>query len=817
MKRAKTLNECALPAKYFSAQRSGELARFVTFSDGSLAWDAEKLSVSLSEEEKEDALLLVNIFTGRIITSRVLPLLFSHGPRSLDFYARAAKEPRLVQELSEADRVVFNVGLRDLYVACSKDLLSAAEVNVFRAVVAIVEEPQPLLEVQGLCLSYYPTQSKRLVRFAEMDGDAEQLLAEIGGCKMCFADPGELNFRTFENIIPLDRAFAGARLKLTLGKAEAMTKDASIVRLCLGGESVETLLELDRLGLYVAPLNSAARGGTRFIFSSAALAATLTEALRKAAIKGITDSKQFVSVNSVFRMNRFEEGARKFDEHMDAPYYDAAKRHRSRYTVIVYLTGGSGAKGEPVLSFENGVAIAKMEAMTVVVFDQSLRHAGNAYEAGPKLFLRSELIFEQSEREATMSDASIGALFSRAVYLTKEAAVASSPVFGPEVAGVEHDHYNTVSAAHFGKADAKAVAPVYFHKQFDGAHFLSNGYDYFFHAKRSGWDLHCCAAVVLLDYFNAKVGGKSFAKLSKAKRATALKKDTLLDVFVFLDGQKYKWDESSRVIGRTTAEAREAMLPPLLPELREKHYGSEELPPEVEAIPEGKCCCAFHYQSAENIAEYGDEDDQPWNPELCSFTVNRFNSAVSFARQMLAGAPLFIMGDEVKLSYENVIIRGNQIHVLSQRQMQPVNFAACWNGVAINNLIGASEVESAHALYPVVPPLIFSQLSNGLVHICLDFFRNEWMIGPSKQLSIPIPKFEDEDEKIGEDAPFEDSWYGAVGWKEDDDNWKDIFDSEDFAVRTTDLIANAPVADLEGSIRAAPKVRLSKFLPRKIS
>jgi hypothetical protein len=372
-----------MPAKYFPANLSGELARFVTFSDGVMSWDAEKLSVSLSEEEKEDALLLVNIFTGRIITGRALPLLFATGVRSLDFYARVAKEPRLVQELSEADRVVFNVGLRDLYLACSKDLVSAAEADVFRAVVAIVEEPEPLLEVQGLGLSYYPSRAMRQVRFAEMDGDAEQLLGEVGGCKMCFADPGELNFRTFENIIALDGVFAG-ELKFSLTKAVTLSDGTNerIMRFRLCDKSSAALLELDKLGLYVTPLNSAARGGSRFIFSSAELAKALAKALRKEKGWNPWRYDDFVGVNPVFRMNRFEEGARKFEEHMDTPYYDAAQRQRSRFTVIIYLTGGSGAKGEPVLSFENGVAIAEMEAMTVVLFDQSLRHAGNAYEAG---------------------------------------------------------------------------------------------------------------------------------------------------------------------------------------------------------------------------------------------------------------------------------------------------------------------------------------------------------------------------------------------------------------------------------------------------
>ena len=47
-------------------------------------------------------------------------------------------------------------------------------------------------------------------------------------------------------------------------------------------------------------------------------------------------------MNPVFRCNRFEPGDANFHRHRDTPYYDAARRHVSRYTVLVYLTGGTG-------------------------------------------------------------------------------------------------------------------------------------------------------------------------------------------------------------------------------------------------------------------------------------------------------------------------------------------------------------------------------------------------------------------------------------------------------------------------------------------
>ncbi|MFD0852923.1 hypothetical protein ACFQ07_11835, partial [Actinomadura adrarensis] len=172
-----------------------------------------------------------------------------------------------------------------------------------------------------------------------------------------FVDPAELSFRTFENILPLDFLFEDAALEFELTDRVEVADDACTLSLLLPDTARERLERLDELNLYVPPLNAASRGGDRFIFHSALLAEALTEAVSKALPQPMLDG--FSHVNPAFRCNRFEPGDRNFHMHRDTPYYDAARDHVSRYTVLLYLTGGSGGSGEPVLDLAGGAALTE--------------------------------------------------------------------------------------------------------------------------------------------------------------------------------------------------------------------------------------------------------------------------------------------------------------------------------------------------------------------------------------------------------------------------------------------------------------------------
>src|SRR5690606_35706549 len=123
-------------------------------------------------------------------------------------------------------------------------------------------------------------------------------------------DPEEFSFRTFENILPLDRLFAGVDLELSLVGRERLGGGRQPIgyRFSLQANEAtrQALAGLDGLGLYLAPQNPESRGGRRFIFHAAKLSEALSEAVQAALPKPW--KKGFSHVNPVFRCNRFEPG-----------------------------------------------------------------------------------------------------------------------------------------------------------------------------------------------------------------------------------------------------------------------------------------------------------------------------------------------------------------------------------------------------------------------------------------------------------------------------------------------------------------------------
>jgi len=70
---------------------------------------------------------------------------------------------------------------------------------------------------------------------------------------------------------------------------------------------------------------------------------------------------------------------------MDTPYYDRANQHISKYTIIIYMSGG---KGNPALRIGGGEDGKERESvvefntlcdMQCVIFDQKYEHEGSAY------------------------------------------------------------------------------------------------------------------------------------------------------------------------------------------------------------------------------------------------------------------------------------------------------------------------------------------------------------------------------------------------------------------------------------------------------
>lgn len=624
--------------------------------------------------------------------------------------------------------------LRDRFFALSNGETPAEEVAEFLAEVEATEA-EPAAALDGLALHWHPTARFKAVRFVgaeDLGADVRDLFArpsrKAPHVAAVFADPHELSFRNFENILPLDRLFTrpqpeseagesgpepGAGFDLELADPREFAPGAYTFALHLPGTDRRRLEDLDALDLYTTPLNAASRGGDRFIFHSALLADALTRAVAESMPQPLLDG--FSHVNPVFRCNRFEPGDANFHLHRDTPYYDSSRNHISRYTVLIYLTGGTG---EPVLDLAGGGALTGIDPFTCVVFNQHYQHEGAPYLEGRKVFLRTELVFTEPDLD---HDPGIGALFNKACYLTGES------VFAPELARHADTYYDRVAAAHWdGLAPGTGREP-FVHKNFRGTRFVANGYDFWF-AKRDGLTPAACAALTLLDYFNCKIGADSFRSLCETE---VIEADDTAWIPAFLNGEG---DEAA------VAPFDKSML---FPEPEE---------PITDEVPQ--CACGL-------CGEVG-----PGFPVTRSADViEHYTRAQDAAKAEVLPAPIVMMGEDVLLDPDRFVVDGDRIHVLGKESPSPVNFASCMGGPPVSYpeefISTAVTIDAAHFL---VPPILFTE-SDDCYHLRFDFFGNTWTL-KHEQTTAAVPMIrpftmedidedwddedEDEREEVGE-------------------------------------------------------------------
>ncbi|MEU7900529.1 hypothetical protein AB0B45_47835 [Nonomuraea sp. NPDC049152] len=630
----------------------------------------------------------------------------------------------------------MSIELRDRFFALSAGDAPAEEVARYRAEVDATDAG-PAATVDGLEVCWHPSARFKAVRFIDaelIDEQVRELFARPSAdapyLAAVFADPHELSFRTFENIVPLDRLLEAVPLEMELTGRTEHAEGVVSFSLRLPEQARDRLARLDGMNLYVPPLNAASRGGERFIFHSALLAEALTAAVADALPPSVAEG--FSHVNPVFRCNGFEPGDANFHLHRDTPYYDATRRHISRYTLLLYLTGGTGS---PALDLVGGAALGEIGAFTCVIFDQRYEHEGAPYRDGRKVFLRTELIFTAGE---VTEAPEIGALFSKACYLTGES------VFAPELARHADAYYNQVAAAHWDGWGESLARETFVHKEFRGVHFVTNGYDFWF-PRTDALQPAECAAITLLDYFNCKLGDTAFRALCRTE---------------VIEAEDAGW----------------------IPEfLRDKHGHSvmtrvdkSAFFPEPER-PHGAICCPFHTSGQ-------------FDPTRFDEVVKLYTDAQSFAQAHILPAPILMLGEDVALDPDRFVIQDGLIHVLGKNALTPVNFAACWNDESIpeDYVVVAAKVGVEQFL---VPPIIYNE-SAGCRHLRFDFFRNSWMVG-HQRATIPVPRItelswadpedsqawrrEVDDSLIDDEHPLEPSDL----WDDEEDDWDDEDEDED--------------------------------------
>jgi uncharacterized protein (TIGR02996 family) len=517
-----------------------------------------------------------------------------------------------------------------------------------------VSTPPPAKLVEGLAVSARPTDRFTAPRYIDARSFSRTFtkdcarIAELPGFVVVYVDPDEWTFRTYENILPLDRLVEQTEVTLT-GHAELAHE---VHRFELRG----TLPAFDELPLYAPPLDPGSRGGARYIFHAAPLAEALTRAIKAA----LPDLRGFSHVNPVFRCNRFEPGDEPFHRHFDTPYHDAARNQISQYTLLIYLTGGTGS---PALQIED-LAIESIDPMQCFVFHQAYEHAGAAYTAGRKVFLRTELVFEVAN---VAQDPRIAALFSKACYLTGES------IRDAELARDAARAYNAVAAAHWSGVLPPTSEP-FIHKRFRGIEWLANGYDFRF---PKALPLADCAAITLLDYFNCKLGDQPFRALVEARIVRDIDPEAFVSALSFRS------------------------LPALA---KERLFFDSEHALE---------CCPGHCRSS-------------YDPTLSDDVIELHEKAQRFARERIGPAPITLLGEQVFLDPSRFVVDGNHLHVLSARRLAPVNFAACWNcHSAPPNFVDVDV--TASVVQPLVPPIVWESTA-ATHHLMFDFFRNGWLV-----------------------------------------------------------------------------------------
>jgi hypothetical protein len=225
----------------------------------------------------------------------------------------------------------------------------------------------------------------------------------------------------------------------------------------LRGPASDLVKQLPSLDL--PQLNKATRRGEQFIFHSSLLSKALTTTVRSSNVlsklaKGrLTESFRFV--NHVFRCNKFAPGNAKFYSHLDTPYYDGACSEVSKYTLLIYLSTGHV---EPALRLGD-VELNEIEEMTCVIFDQRLEHEGQCFVDSDKIFIRSELVFEDKGLQRNKQAA---CLFSEACYMTAQS------VFDNGLSAYAHECYERANSLHWAIEREAALATIYLRKQYQG-------------------------------------------------------------------------------------------------------------------------------------------------------------------------------------------------------------------------------------------------------------------------------------------------------------------------------------------------------------
>ncbi|KAG8421832.1 hypothetical protein J3458_003674 [Metarhizium acridum] len=651
--------------------------------------------------------------------------------------------------LNDEQKLILALGARNLFLAtCRSGSARETDKKILERMIDLLDGDQDPAFVGGLSVSFYPSRGYTVLKYIEdLDNKvrdrAVNHFAQVMKAPRLFAvfvNPAELSYHNFENIVPLDKWVEGRTgmrqaeavdgMDLGLKSVARLGLNKEVFTAVLEGEHGTSLLkEISGLSLYVAPLNRGTRGGQRFIFHSAILSEVLTRAVKTSGLLDVVGDGEladsFEFVNYVFRSNKFAPGDGNFENHLDTPYYDRARNHVSKYTLLVYLSAGQNA---PLLRVQD-VDMNSVEEMTCVIFDQRYRHEGRPFIQGDKVFLRTELIFKD---ENLKRDDRISQPFSTACYMTGQS------LLDKQLASYAHECFERANSLHWS-LDKTVSEPVYLLKRFHGLGFVTNGYNYWF-PKCESMNLKDYAAISVLDYFNCKLGKQPFRSLAES---TTVKErfGSSADVWKYL---------SARRPGKTTPLRRleKAHLDGLIKRAPDEPLvGLEAGDGHDLAGLKGEDvqnpCCFMHTHPLFN----------PWKSRD---VMDLYDKCSNYTRGKLLCAPVMMLDREVVLNEENIQVAGNRVHVLqdvNKEALPPLNFAACWSDAPMPEAFITLDRE-VPAPKLLVPPIQWHEFEQGF-ELVVDFFRNDWMVGVDGARVVPVPRVTQRPVEEGENPFFE--------------------------------------------------------------
>src|SRR4029078_2361424 len=132
--------------------------------------------------------------------------------RSISFYYKVSNNNKLYFKLNEEQKIIFSIGIRDMYIAQERNLLNNSEVKILEDIINLLHNNIISINVEGMNLTPNPTSNNKLIKYSDSiefnDSVLQQYFIKNNvDMYMVFVDPQELSYHNFENIINLDKYF----------------------------------------------------------------------------------------------------------------------------------------------------------------------------------------------------------------------------------------------------------------------------------------------------------------------------------------------------------------------------------------------------------------------------------------------------------------------------------------------------------------------------------------------------------------------------------------------------------------------------------